>query len=171
MELMIEKMGLDIIPVKGLDKIEAFLSINTKCIRVNHNTYMDERYESRLRFSFAHEIGHFSLHRNIISKMRFDSADEYHDFIINFPENEYSRFEYQANEFGGRLLVPYERLKDEVNKIHDTIINKKLTKLLKEYPEQMLASVCPMLCKPFGVSEQVVKIRVEREALWPVQAV
>lgn len=167
MELIVEKTGLDIIPFPNLHKIEAYLKIEAKGIIVNLETYMDPRYERRLRFSFAHEIGHYVLHRDIIDKMRFDDVEEYISFITTCPEKEYRKFEYQANEFAGRLLVPHSRLLEEINYIKTTMIKDDLVELTIKDPEQLLAIISPTLCKPFGVSEEVIEKRVEREYLWP----
>lgn len=166
-ELIIEKLGLEIIPMENLENIDAYLSINNKSIFVKYKTYIDERYENRLRFSYAHEIGHLVLHKDIIVKMNFNSAEEYYEFITNFPESDYRFFEYQANEFAGRLLVPYNRLVEEINKINNMIIKHNKQELLQKDPDQMLEVVSPTLCKPFGVSEDVIKKRVDREKLWP----
>ncbi len=166
-ELIIEKLGLEIIPIENLENIDAYLSINNNSIFVKYKIYIDERYENRLRFSFAHEIGHLILHKNIISKMTFNTAEEYYEFITNFPENEYGFFEYQANEFAGRLLVPYNRLVEEVDNVNNLIIQHNKQELLQKDPDQMLEIVSPTLCKPFGVSEDVIKKRVDRENLWP----
>lgn len=74
--------------------------------------YMDVqcRYENRLRFSFAHEIGHYMLHGYIYETFEIDTPQEYLNFVMNFPENEYKSFEWQANEFAGSLLVHRTRL-------------------------------------------------------------
>lgn len=105
-EIIIGRLGLDVVPVPSLPNFESWLSLDMKNIYVNASTYSDYRYENRLRFSLAHELGHFMLHRDIITKMNFDSVASYYDFHVNIPDSEYSRFEYQANEFAGRLLVP-----------------------------------------------------------------
>src|SRR4030042_6830436 len=61
---------MDIIPEHGIRqyaKIDAYLRTDFSGIVVDIEQYMDQRgrYENRLRFSFAHEIGHFILHRYI----------------------------------------------------------------------------------------------------------
>jgi len=63
-------LGLDIIPVHGIrkfEKIDAYLKSDRSAIVVDIEQYMDvqNRYENRLRFSFAHEIGHYVLHEYV----------------------------------------------------------------------------------------------------------
>jgi hypothetical protein len=65
-ELVAEKkLNLHILPVggiRGLLGIDAFLTWNLSGIVVDLQEYLDERYQNRLRFSIAHEVGHFVLH-------------------------------------------------------------------------------------------------------------
>jgi hypothetical protein len=120
MESIIERgLRLDIVPHHGisrLDKIDAYLKSDLTGIVVDITQYMDPqgRYENRLRFSFAHEIGHFVLHKYIYQEFCIDTPEEYYDFVMNFPEPEYRSFEWQANEFAGSLLVPRTRLLEEI---------------------------------------------------------
>ena len=125
------------------------------------------RYANRLRFSFSHEIGHYILHKHVYSKFQVDNFEDYCFFIDNFPEDEYGDFEWQANEFAGSLLVPREKLILEVQKIYEIIRQQNLDEYLEKYPSDILARVSKTLCKPFGVSYQVIERRVEIEKLWP----
>jgi len=166
-EIIIGRLGLDVVPVPSLPKFEAWLSLDMKNIYVNASTYSDYRYENRLRFSLAHELGHFMLHRDIISKMNFDSAASYYNFHVNIPDSEYSWFEYQANEFAGRLLVPPGFLNEKVQEALDKIIKEGLTERFNMNPDEMLSAVSPSISRIFGVSDNVITIRIEREKFWP----
>ena len=42
--------------------MEAHLQSDLSGIVVDYDHYMDEKYANRMRFSFAHELGHFFLH-------------------------------------------------------------------------------------------------------------
>ena len=79
-------------------------------IVVDHDFYMNEKFANRIRFSFAHELGHYFHHKEYYSRAGFVSAKDWKNFIINIPESEYRNFEWQANEFAGRLLVPHAEL-------------------------------------------------------------
>ena len=89
------------------------------------------------------------------------------DFIINFPEQAYSSFEYQANEFAGRLLVPYDNLATIINNQKKIIRDNKLENILKDDPDMVLAMAASKMAKHFGVSEQTIRIRAVKEKLWP----
>jgi hypothetical protein len=160
MESIIEHgLRLDIIPRHGisrLDKIDAYLKSDLTGIVVDIAQYMDPqgRYENRLRFSFAHEIGHFILHKYIYRDFRIDTPEEYYDFVMNFPEAEYRSFEWQANEFAGSLLVPRNRLFEEIAHCKEALNEGGLTRLWEENRQQVLISMSPRLSRVFGVSDE-----------------
>jgi hypothetical protein len=164
---------LDVIPVHGIrqfEKIDAYLKSDRSGIVVDIEQYMDVqgRYENRLRFSFAHEIGHYMLHGYIYEKFEIDTPQEYFDFVMSFPENEYKSFEWQANEFAGSLLVPRARLFQEIEVAKERLTAKGLLHLWDSNREQVLASMSPTIGRVFGVSDDVIERRINEERdLWP----
>jgi len=165
-------LNMFVIPERGIKeyaKIDAYLRSDFTGIVVDEKQYMDDRdrYKNRLRFSFAHEIGHFVLHQYVYSQLKFDSPRDLFNFIMNVPESEYNDFEWQANEFAGRLLVPRDSLISEIRNIHEILKEYSLSDIMQLEPERVLERVSPYLCKPFGVSEKVIEMRVQREGLWP----
>ena len=171
MEKIVEqRLGLNIEPVHSLlDEfdIDAFLKLDLSGILVDYDCFMKERFQNRVRFSFAHEVGHFILHKDIYEKIPFTSPEEWKYFVLNMADKEYRNFEWQANEFAGRLLVPRQKLIAEIEKIYETIEESGMQQYLSDDPEAVLSRVSPVLCRPFGVSESVIERRVEREDLWP----
>jgi len=165
-ELIIEKAGLDIIPMPLPRNIDALL-MNDLSIVENTLRAGVPAYQARHRFSLAHEFGHFVLHRSFVEKMAPMTADEYVSFLESLPEDQYSRFEYQASEFGGRLLVPYSPLKSEVDKAVEDLKDNGLLNMVRDNPDQVLASISPQVCKPFFVSQQCIEVRIRYEGLWP----
>ena len=164
------RLRLDIEPIHDLLStidIDAFLKTDLTGIVVDYDCYMNEKFSNRMRFSFAHELGHFFLHKHIYTRLDITSPQEWKKFIINLPEHEYRSFEYQANEFAGRLLVPHAELAVEVNKANVIIKENDLAPFLITNPDAVLPRISPTLCKPFGVSTDVIEIRVKREGLWP----
>jgi Zn-dependent peptidase ImmA (M78 family) len=147
--------------------MDAYLKTNLRGIVVDHDCYMQDKFANRLRFSLAHELGHYFLHKDVYSSLPLLSIEDWKDFILNVPEAEYGNFEWQANEFAGRFLVPYDKLKFKVEKSLEMIRNSGLIEYLHQDPDAVLSRVSPFLRKTFGVSEQVIDIRVKREDLWP----
>jgi hypothetical protein len=164
------RLRLDIEPVKYLLStidIDAYLKRDLSGIVVDYDCYMNDKFANRMRFSFAHELGHFFLHKDLYTKFGIDSPDGWKDFILNVPENEYRNFEWQANEFAGRLLVPYRELESQMDKVREILRDNDLIPFLETDADAVLSRISPMLCKPFGVSAEVVEKRVKREGLWP----
>jgi len=169
MERIIEgRLKLDIIP-EHICLPDPFLKNDLSGIVVNFDQYMDssDRYLNRLRFSFAHEIGHLTLHHHVYEMLEFSREEEYLKFMEQLPEEEYGSFEWQANEFAGCLLVPVDKLTDEIEKIYLDIKGNNQLDLLKRFPDDILSRVSRKMSVPFGVSSAVIEKRVVRDNLWP----
>jgi Zn-dependent peptidase ImmA (M78 family) len=108
-ELIAERnLDLLMIPVPNLRSqadTEAYLSGDLKEI-----VYDPDTPEVRIRFSVAHEIGHFVLHSDVIKILRTSSPEEWKETQRTLPEAIWGRAEYPAREFAGRVLVPREQL-------------------------------------------------------------
>lgn len=66
-----------------------------------------KHHPKRQRFTLAHELGHFCLHKG-----KNDVVFE--DEVLYRIENS-SSIEYAANEFASRLLIPQDRLEEKIN--------------------------------------------------------
>jgi hypothetical protein len=159
-------LRLDVIPFDDLTakfQVEAALRADFTGIYVDAETYHD--FESgadwklkRLRFSLAHELGHYVLHRQVPQTKHFATLLDFANWTQNYGGQKYT-LEQEANEFAGRLLVPVQRLKD----------------YYVEFTSKMDASLLSFLRAPFaehaatkfGVNSQVVSVRLDREGIWP----
>jgi len=170
-ELIVEKkLNLHIIPIAGIRAligIDAFLRSDFSGIVVDNNEYLDDRYQNRLRFSIAHEVGHFILHARAYKDLGIRSAGDYINSIQKLSEKAYSALEWQANQFAGNILVPREELAVSLTKARKAAERESLTSKLKDDLGQMLALLMPGISRKFGVSEKVIERRVEDEELWP----
>jgi len=128
---------------------------------------MDERFTNRLRFSFAHELGHLFLHRDFYQSVVFESAAEWKEILLGLPDADYAFFEYQANEFAGRLLVPRDALIHEIADAMEVLKRNKLLDHIKADPYAVLSAISTRIGSTFGVSSEVIEKRVERAKLWP----
>lgn len=112
-------LGLSFVPIKGLKKtvdVSAFLAFDRTQIMVDWDEFMLPKFEKRLRFSVAHEIGHFVLHENVYSHLTLESEEDWIEIQKGIPSREFSFLETHANEFAGRLLVPLDVL---VNRLQE----------------------------------------------------
>lgn len=171
MEEIIElKLFLNIEPVPDLKAnfdMLAFLKADLSGIVVDYKCFLMDNFSNPLRFALAHELGHYFLHKKLYSKFPFTTPEEWKNFMINLPEAEYRAFEWQANEFAGRFLVPYPVLQRKIEETLELIKEQKLVGYLKKNPDIVLSRVSPRLRSFFGVSEEVIERRVKGEGLWP----
>ena len=153
------KLKIDIIPLPGLEQncgTDAFISSDWKSVCIDKRKFLDNR--NRLRFSLAHEIGHFVLHKSIYSKFKITDLKDFYDFMNKMPVDQYGYLESQANSFANFLLVPRDRLLVEkekalnkIKKAYNIDINKIDQKTLYSYMAIPISMV-------FGVSEKVIEI-------------
>ena len=135
---------LDIEPEHDLapqTDMEAHLRSDLTGIVVDHDHYMDEKFANRMRFSFAHELGHFFLHKDFYETVVFESAEEWKEILLGLPEADYTNFEYQANEFAGRLLVPREALIHEIENAGDASNENNMLDHIKSDPYAVLSAI------------------------------
>ncbi len=135
--------------------IEGFISNNFKNIFIDNNIYSDERYENRLRFTLAHEVGHLILHKNIILKCKFRTENEWINFREDMSEDDLDWFEWQAYEFAGRLLVPKNVLLKEIEK-HKEKIDKYYEGFDNNKDEMIIKAISRVVCTKFKVSDNVI---------------
>jgi Zn-dependent peptidase ImmA (M78 family) len=165
-------LNIRINPIRGIKDrydIDALLLSDFSTLIVDEGEYMDERMRNRLRFSFAHELGHLCLHQRVYAACRFQNADEWLEFSQTIADSDYGWMETHANEFAGRLLVPPDLLKGELDtawtSAQSILRATKVTKTrLADYAKDYIATA---VAKQFGVSAEVIARRLDREKLWP----
>lgn len=154
-------LRINIIPLPNLRRdcdVDAQISFNFEEIYVDYDMFKDERQRNRLRFSFAHELGHSILHRYIYTHYKPTNVYRYRQIILEqMPERQYSYLETQANKFAGYLLVPRERLTIEKNKLLNQL--QKDPEFIKMTDEKIrLGYLALKLSNIFGVSSEVMEI-------------
>ncbi|MCX6162182.1 MAG: ImmA/IrrE family metallo-endopeptidase [Ignavibacteriae bacterium] len=166
------ELGITIIPRENLchiyEGMETSISKDMTEITIDKAISENPASEKRLRFSLAHEVGHFVLHKDIYSKFSFNSIEEWIMLINNIPEFQYGMIEKHAYEFAGRLLVPRDELIKEIQvkkdkiKMYLSIIpqfnSEEKTDYLKNYLSGTINDV-------FGVSASVIERRIDREKI------
>jgi len=169
-EIIEFRLELVIYPQYGLLSqidVDAYLREDLSGIVVDHDCYMNEKFANRLRFSYAHELGHYFQHDYIYKNMNFESSEQWKRFVLQIPDDQYGNFEYQANEFAGRLLVPRGELIGQIEKATEYLRKNNLTRYLEDNPDAVLSSISPLISRQFGVSSGVIERRIDRERLWP----
>jgi Zn-dependent peptidase ImmA (M78 family) len=162
-DLIAEKLGFDLIPLHGLKNFsstDAYLSSNKKEI-----AYDPDVVSVRIRFSVAHELGHYFLHHDIIQEVRFMSYDEWKMQLTNIPGWFWGKVETQANLFAGKLLAPEELIISCIPTFSEQL------KLAKKHIPDDINSVREYLAVPlariFEVSDDVMRFRLNTEKINP----
>lgn len=148
---------------------DAGLLADLSGIYVDEDAYLawerkNQWVEKRLRFSFAHELAHYLLHREEIFAARPVSTTEFITWATT--PNQYTSAEYQADEFAGRFLVPL----DILQRGYDTQCQKLSAggadwRQIEGAREYLAKQIAPR----FGVTHKVIEVRFDREGFWPVE--
>ena len=159
-ELIIEKIGWNIIPVSDLYDLcgmeAAFCFYNGKeAIIIDNERFMDGSNNPRTRFSFSHELGHYALHREAYELLKINSVTDYYNIFKNdIPLSVYKRLEFQANDFAGRFLMPTPELKKAFNALYKEMLENDTVDKARIYIN---------LGNFFNVSLDAIRIRVDNE--------
>lgn len=170
-ESLIEfELKIEVVPVKNLSSaydIEAFISRNLQKIFIDDRGYTNSTYVPRQRFTLAEEVGHYVLHKDIyLEGAKYTSENEFVEDITKMDPDDLDWIEYQARQFAGRLLVPYDELETRVIK------GKPLIKEFHErydghddVKEFVIEGFSKKICNEFEVSYEVIKFRIYHEGL------
>lgn len=165
------QLRLDVIP---FDDLQSKYRIDAALIQDFSGMYVDaESYvfwergpvwkQNRLRFTVAHEIGHWVLHRDYAAKVKFVSFEQ---FARHFKGHDPTRYwlEQEANEFAGRLLVPIERLQELFDQFA-----RQIAAIMPNWlqSEDLRIKFSEQMAPKFGVHAQCILARLDREGLWP----
>ncbi len=145
--------------------LDGFISKDMKSLYIDQDLYMSNKQENRLRFTFAHEVGHIVLHKQQIENAPFDSKEEWLKFRMNLKEEDDSWFEWQAHEFAGRLLVPQNELINEIEKLRNKIDQFRKVSI-SDNEDMIKDAVSKIICGKFQVSDQVIYRRINSENIW-----
>ncbi len=148
-------------------RVEAAIKADFSGIYVDQEQYkyMDRGPEwklARLRFTVAHELGHYFMHQDVPQAEHFASLPDFARWNEDYGGRKYT-VEQEANEFAGRLLVPERRLRDGFDEFAE-----QAERLIKNFTmngqlrHQFAESIGPR----FGVNAEVIEIRLDRDGIW-----
>lgn len=165
------ELGLDPIPFENLAskyRVDAAIKADFSGIYLDEEQYrlMEKGPEwklNRLRFTVAHELAHYFLHRDIPPSENFESLSAFATWTENLGGRKYV-IEQEANEFAGRLLVPLARIQDFYDEFAP-----QMMELMPNFVQTMAVrdNFCERCCGHFGVNWQVIAVRLDREGIWP----
>lgn len=131
--------GIEVLPGDYDDRIEGRIEYHKEegvgqFYLMYGNEKLPFRPEGRVRFSIAHELGHFYLpeHRKYLL------SGQFHNSVIDFVSTK--PWEREADKFAARLLMPTERFRDEVRDRADFLTLQDLSYLAGEVFRTSLTS-------------------------------
>ena len=164
-------LGLNPIPFDDLTakyRVEAAITADFTGIYLDAEQYalMEKGPDwklSRLRFTVAHELAHYFLHRDLPQAGNFESLPDFSRWTATYGGKKYSA-EQEANEFAGRLLVPENRLRECFDEFA-----VEAEKLLPNFmaSSSLRDKFAEKVAPRFGVNAQVIAVRLDRDGLWP----
>lgn len=168
-EFIENDLKLDIIPIpefRSRYEVDGFISHDRKSITVSQE--LMEKYINRYRFTLAHEVGHYFLHKKLFESITFTAIENWKMFIMGINIHQYAKFESQAYDFAGILLVPdnhlYMELANAKKILSDGLENNE--KDFSDIDENLLEDyICRHLANIFEVSRDVIRRRIQRENL------
>jgi len=164
-------LRLDAIPFDDLDRkyrAEAAITADFKGLYIDAEQYnLLENAPAwklnRLRFTIAHELGHYFLHQDLPQAEDFKSVENFARWTANYKGRKYT-VEQEANEFAGRLLVPLIRIQE----MYDTFAERARELVANfERNEQLRIQFAEQIAPKFGVNTQVITTRLDRDGIWP----
>jgi len=161
------KLGMSIVPTKSLMAVsgaDALITTDWNLIYVDYDKFLDERFENRLRFTFAHEIGHYILHKNIYNSFEVKEIKDYYNLFKDIPQIQYNKLETQAMMFASYLLIPRETLvfqRSKILKTYDSIARDKMRNIDERTLNSYLANP---LSNIFGVSGTALEVALNEIA-------
>jgi Zn-dependent peptidase ImmA (M78 family) len=166
-------LRLDIIPFDDLFAkygLDAMLLQDFTGIYIDAETYQYLEHgpvwkQKRLRFTFAHELGHYVLHRAEAKQQHFpDFAAFFCWMQADTPTRR--RIEYEANRFAGRLLVPLDRLTAD---FADFRVKAAAFDPNWQTRQDFRRAFAERLSDRYGVNAQVIETSLDQENIWPSQ--
>ena len=157
-EIVELKMKVAIVAVPGIKSllgIDSFINRDFNQITIDEYSY--DNYEERTRFSVAHEIGHLVLHRQWYQKNGPKNLDDFMIFFDRIDREDYKYIEIQAHTFAGLILVPTNKLLDE--------IKIKLNRIPSQESPEYFIPFIQDLCNVFKVSGEVMLRRLQKEKI------
>lgn len=122
------------------------------------------QHTSFYRYSVAHEIGHYVLHREWLEKVwqLIGSVEDWQRVILNQSEDDYQWMEGQAEEFASYLLAPEE--------VFEPFLATQVSKIESVDVPLQSEDILPYLANPvgefFGMSNSAAQARIRKSPQW-----
>jgi len=157
------ELEFDFAPIQQL-KQDAFLYPDLTGIWFDKWAFKEPSQQPRLRFSAAHELGHYFLHKDIYGAVNFKTVKQWIAFINALPAKEYYWIEKHADEFAGHFLIPSKELSAALD---ETVLDADREGIFSQGSEEVLSFCARGMHAAFGVSHQAMETRIRKSEFWP----
>lgn len=141
-------------------QIDGFLSRDNAQLFIDQDMYMN--FTNRARFTIAHEMGHYILHRDYIDSLNISSIEQWKQVVLGKGTG-HARLETRANTFAGMLLMPKKHLAERFKLQKESLTTRNEFTNGKLPSDSVLAPYfAKEIAKDFDVSEQAATIRLLR---------
>ena len=157
---------LEVIPLEGiLDDLEVDAFLTSDLRRIYVDAFVMKHRHRRFRFSLAHELAHYELHRPLYEQSRVASVRDWQAVQDSISEEDYAWFEFQANSFAGLVLAPTPELHRQFQAAVRAARQGGLSEATLS-SEAGKSHMARWLAGQFEASEQVIEKRMEKDGLW-----
>lgn len=164
-EIIELKIGLNIFPFPRLFKdhaLNGFLSRDLSTINVDDYQY--EQLNEKYRFTIAHELGHYILHKSFYENLPlFKEANDYIKWKLSIPREDITWFETHGDWFAEQVLVPTAPLENICQEVVDKY--KGIFTKMETIPDDVWSYISNEVATFFDVNPPVVEIRIKREKI------
>ncbi len=134
------------VPIYDMEsKKYTLIDVQPRTMLIDMRLLGDRRYENKLRFTYAHELAHYIIHKEHFANSEQSPAllkgeeDEYDDLI-----------EKQANMFSSYILIPTGQMKKAYNRL---------------MAMHRSSTIVVDMARMFGVAQQTMQIRLYEHGL------
>lgn len=164
-EIIELKIGLNIFPFPRLFKdhaLNGFLSRDLSTINVDDYQY--EQLNEKYRFTIAHELGHYILHKSFYENLPlFEEVNDYIKWRLSIPREDITWFETHGDWFAEQMLVPTAPLENICQEVVDKY--KGIFIKMDTIPDDVWSYISNEVATFFDVNPPVVEIRIKREKI------
>ena len=133
---LIKEIGINLSPYDLGEDVSGVLVVDNGEYRIGYNS---TESPARQRFTLAHELGHFMLHKNKQQEVFVDNVT--YMFRKNNARTKDYKIEMEANQFAAAILMPKDLLKKEIEVLDDGFISDHdmIVELSKKFKVSQIA--------------------------------
>ena len=148
-------LKISILPIPALKRVfghESFINAQFNQITIDAQIY--ENSEERTRFTIAHELGHFVLHKELYKAQNIKTIEEFLAFQNSFTPQQWQSVHIQADRFAGFVLLPKAKL--------DSILDEEIASVggIKSFTITDFRNLVEVIKETFFVSESCIQTKL-----------